>query len=67
MQGVRWARVKAGWKIGPPPQRLYPQCGACSGKQAAAARSSSRTLVTHNFGLRRPRPHHVAGALTSGH
>mmetsp|Transcript_337 Transcript_337/g.969 ORF Transcript_337/g.969 Transcript_337/m.969 type:complete len:397 (-) Transcript_337:497-1687(-) len=62
-RGVRWVRVKAGFKIGAPVQRLYPQCGVCSGKQAAAARAAKRTLVSHNFGLRRPKLHHAAGLL----
>ena len=30
--------------------------------QAAAAKAGVRTLVWHNHGILRPRPHHAAGA-----
>ena len=35
-------------------QRFYPQCRACSDRQAAAVKLDRRTLVTHFSGFRPP-------------
>ena len=48
--------------VGPPPQRYYPQCTACAGKQANAARLDRRTLVMHSL-QGYPQPQHFAGAF----
>ena len=45
--------------IGPVPQRYFPQCRRCSGRQAIAARAGKRTLVMHYGGLK---PWYFAGA-----
>ncbi len=63
LQAVRRVRKLLRLPVGPPVQRLYPQCRACSVKQARAARVSRRTLVFHHGGVTRPRLHHLAGAF----
>ena len=43
---------------GPVPQRYFPQCRRCSGRQAIAARAGKRTLVVHYGGIK---PWYFAG------
>ena len=45
--------------MGKDPQRFYPQCRACSNKQASAVKHNRMTLRMHFSGVQ---PWHFAGA-----